>query len=146
MRSSWMLVIGLAGCGGAYCGDALQVGYDQAAFTPYCSGDALIIEQSSGGYGLPLSLQMRSVDGSTGANGVFRLTVGAEPTQDGFGGLVLSDQGDGSWSSNTFFPLQEQTAEEVGALDGVDVQFAVVVTDGAGTSLETVLDLVAQAP
>lgn len=124
----------------------LWVGPDAMPFAAYQSGDAFRIEQISGQFGVPLTLQFSGLDGGTGAGAVIRAVIDGGSSQDAVGGLVLNDLGDGLWTTNTFFPLREQTGSEVAALDGLSVVFTAAMTDGLGTTVETGVDLVALSP
>lgn len=146
MRPALPLVLAaLAGCGSPYCGENVRVGHDSEPFTPYCSGDTLNIEGSAGSYYLPLLFEFEGLDTSGGVTAVLRLTPTGQSSQDALGGLAVNDQGDGLYTANTDFPLQESTEAEVDALDGVDATFSAALTGGE-VSEEVVLDVVLAAP
>ncbi|MCO4747268.1 MAG: hypothetical protein KC912_20890 [Proteobacteria bacterium] len=147
MRALVLLPFLLTACAGSgECGEQVRVGVDASPFVPYCSGDAMIITEGSTGYGMALAFEIEGIDGTTGAQAVLRATFTGDSSQDVIGGVILNDRGEGLWATNTFFPLREQTEAEVAALDGRDVQFSAVFTDGEATMVETVLQLVADAP
>lgn len=124
----------------------LWLGADAVPFVAFDSGDTLRLERRSEGYGTALAMEMEGIDGGSGATAVIRISFGSSGTQDVFGGIVLNDRGGGLWASNTFFVLQEQTANAVQALDGLPVALSAAVTDGAGTTIEASVGLVAAAP
>ena len=124
----------------------LWVGPDVSPFVAYVDGDSFRIEQISGQFGVPLTMQFSGLDGSTGAGAVVRAVIGAGSSQDAVGGLLLNDLGDGVWTTSTFFPLRQQTGGEVAALEGLSVVFTAAMTDGLGTTVETRLELVAVSP
>jgi hypothetical protein len=84
------------------------------------------------------------IDGSGGATTVIRLTPDGQSSQDALGSLPMFEA-DGVWTTNSFFPLREQTEAEVAALDGLSATLTAAFT--ADTTVEVVLnDLVLAAP